>query len=130
MSDPKKFKTVQDYLDSQPEMIMVALIELRNCIYEAEPSAIEMINYNIPAYALMEGGKREQQIMIAGYKKHVGLYPHPTVMEKFEIELSDFKKGKGSVQFPIDRPLPKQLIVKMVRYRSNLLKMDNYEIER
>lgn len=122
MSDSKKYKTVQNYLDSQPEMIKEALIELRNCIYEAEPNAMEMINYNIPAYALMDGGKREQQIMIAGYKKHVGLYPHPTVIEKFDIELSEFKKGKGSVQFPIDRPLPKQLIVKMVKYRLKLIK--------
>ena len=60
--------------------------------------------------------------MIAGYKNHVGLYPHPTVMEKFDNELSIYKKGKGSVQFPIDRPLPKQLIVKMVKYRVELIK--------
>ena len=122
MTDSKEFKTVKDYFESQPEMIREALIELRDCIYEAEPNAIEMINYNIPAYALIEGGKRDQQIMIAGYKKHVGLYPHPTVMEKFNNELSDYKKGKGSVQFPIDRPLPKQLIVKMVKHRVELIK--------
>ena len=92
-----------------------ALIQLRDCIYAAEPNAIEMINYNIPAYALIEGGKRDLQIMIAGYKKHVGLYPHQTAMEKFDNELSEYKKSKGSVQFPVNRPLPKQLIVKMVR---------------
>lgn len=130
MSDSNKFKTVQDYFDSQPEMTKKALIELKDCIYEAESNAIEMINYNIPAYALTEGGKRDQQIMIAGYKKHVGLYPHPTVMEKFENELSIYKKGKGSVQFPIDKPLPKQLIVKMVKYRVELIKRDKNEIKR
>jgi uncharacterized protein YdhG (YjbR/CyaY superfamily) len=81
-----------------------------------------MINYNIPAYSLIEGGKREQQIMIAGYKNHVGLYPHPAVMEKFENELSEYKKGKGSVQFSIDKPLPEQLIVKMVKYRVEQIK--------
>jgi uncharacterized protein YdhG (YjbR/CyaY superfamily) len=122
MSDSKDFKTVKDYFDSQPEMTKKALIELRACIYEAEPNAIEMFNYNIPAYALIQGGKRDQQIMIAGYRKHVGLYPHPTVMEKFDNELSEFKKGKGSVQFPIDKPLPKQLIVNMVKYRVELIK--------
>ena len=121
MKDSKEFKTVKDYFESQPEMIREALIELRDCIYEAEPNAIEMINYNIPAYALIECGKRDQQIMIAGYKKHVGLYPHPTVMEKFNNELSDYKKGKGSVQFPLDKPLPKDLIIKMIKYRKNLL---------
>ncbi|MFW5700773.1 MAG: iron chaperone [Cyclobacteriaceae bacterium] len=122
MKDPKDFKTVKDYLANQPEMIKEALNQLIDCIYEAEPNAIEMINYNIPAYALIEGGKRDQQIMIAGYKSHVGFYPHPTVMKKFDKELKDYKKGKGSVQFPIDRPLPKQLIVKMVRYRLELIK--------
>ena len=59
--------------------------------------------------------------MIAGYKKHVGLYPHPTVMEKFDIELEGYKKGKGSVHFPINKPLPKELIIKMVTYRVLLL---------
>jgi uncharacterized protein YdhG (YjbR/CyaY superfamily) len=122
MKESKEFETVKDYLDNQPEMIKKALIQLIEYIYEAEPNAVEMINYNIPAYALIEGGKRDQQIMIAGYKKHVGLYPHPTVMEKFDKELSDYKKGKGSVQFPIDRPLPKQLIVKMIRHRVQLIK--------
>ena len=66
MSDSKEFKTVKDYFGSQPVMTQEALAELRDCIYEAEPNAMEMINYNIPAYTLIEGGKREQQIMIAG----------------------------------------------------------------
>ncbi len=122
MRDSKKFKTVDDYFDAQPEDTRKALIALRDCIYEAEPGAIEMVNYNIPAYALIEGGKRDHQIMIAGYKKHVGLYPHPTVMEQFDNQLSGYKKGKGSVQFPIDSPLPRQLIVRMVKYRIELLK--------
>jgi uncharacterized protein YdhG (YjbR/CyaY superfamily) len=118
----KTKESVDEYFDAQPENTKNALIGLRDCIYEAEPDAVEMFNYNIPAYALIEGGKREQQIMIAGYKKHVGLYPHPTVMEKFDNQLSGYKKGKGSVQFPIDKPLPKQLIVRMVKYRIELLK--------
>jgi len=127
MSDSKVFKTVGDYFESQPETTRQVLLELRNCILEAEPNAIEMLNYNIPAYALVEGGKREQQIMIAGYKNHVGLYPHPTVMEQFESELSAYKKGKGSVQFPIDKPLPKTLILDMIRYRLALIKNNSYD---
>jgi len=66
-------------------------------------------------------GKREQQIMMAGYKHHVSLYPHPTVMEHFSDDLKGYKKGKGSVQFPLDKPLPKELIVRMVKYRKRLL---------
>ncbi|RAJ08964.1 hypothetical protein LV92_03182 [Arenibacter echinorum] len=60
--------------------------------------------------------------MIAGYKTHVGFYPHPTTIEKFNSELSNFKKGKGSVQFPLNKSLPKELIESMVAYRMELLK--------
>ena len=116
-----EFKTVQEYINAQPEGTKAALEELRECILTAATDAIEMFNYNIPAYALVEGGKREQQIMIAAYKKHVGLYPHPTVMEKFSEELKIYKQGKGSVQFPIDKPLPTDLIIRMVRYKMELL---------
>jgi uncharacterized protein YdhG (YjbR/CyaY superfamily) len=125
MSRARQFHTVKEYFDSQPEITRKALIELRNCILEAAPDAIEMINYNIPAFALVEGGKRDQQIMIAGYKKHVGLYPHPMVMEHFNRELEGYKKGKGSVQFPVDTPIPKKLIMRMLTYRLELLNMSS-----
>lgn len=120
-----KPKTVDDYFNAQPEKTKKALIELKKCILKIIPNATELFNYNIPSYSLVEGGKREQQIMIAGYKKHVGLYPHPTTMEKFESELSEFKRGKGSVQFPLDKPLPKDLIVRMIKYRMELLNKKN-----
>ncbi|GEM_PF-326891 len=121
MSDKKEFKSVKEYLDSQPEKTRKALLELKESILKVVPNATELLNYNIPAYALTAGGKREQQIMIAGYKSHVGLYPHPTTMERFDVELKDYKKGKGSVQFQLDKPLPKDLIERMVEYRKNLL---------
>ncbi|MBX3042114.1 MAG: DUF1801 domain-containing protein [Candidatus Kapabacteria bacterium] len=117
----QEFSTVQEYFDSQPDKTRVALAILKDCILRIVPTATELINYNIPAYALIEGGKREQQIMIAGYKSHVGLYPHPTTLEKFESELEDYKKGKGSVQFPLDKPLPTELIERMIEYRIKLL---------
>jgi len=117
-----KFKTVDDYFNAQPEKAKKALLELKDCILKVAPNATELFNYNIPAYALTEDGKREQQIMIAGYKTHVGLYPHPTTMEKFDSELMEYKRGKGSVQFPLDKPLPKDLIVRMIKYRMELVK--------
>ncbi|MFV0541451.1 MAG: iron chaperone [Aestuariibaculum sp.] len=122
MSGKVEFKNVDEYFDAQPENTRKALLELKECILKAEPNATELLNYNIPAYALVENGKREQQIMIAGYKKHVGLYPHPTTMEKFDSELSEYKRAKGSVQFPLDKPFPKELIVRMIKYRIGLLK--------
>ena len=117
MNDSKIFTSAKEYFESQPENIKKALFDLKDCIYKAAPKAIEMMNYNIPAYALVEGGKRDHQIMLAGYKKHVGLYPHPTVMEKFDTELSEYKKGKGSVQFPLDSVIPYNLVKKIVKFR-------------
>ena len=122
MSEAIQFNSVEEYFDSQTEQAKKALLELKECILEVEPNATELLNYNIPAYALIENGKREQQIMIAGYKKHVGLYPHPTTMEKFEPELTEYKRGKGSVQFPLNKPLPKELIIRMITYRIKFLK--------
>lgn len=117
----QQFTTVLNYINSFPPETRKALLELRKCILDAAPDAIEMFNYNIPAFALVEGGKRDQQIMMAGYEKHVGLYPHPTTMEKFATELKNYKKGKGSVQFPINEPLPTDLIRRMVTYRLELI---------
>jgi uncharacterized protein YdhG (YjbR/CyaY superfamily) len=71
MRETKKFESVADYFEAQTEAAKGALMELRECILKAVPDAVELFNYDIPAYALVEGGKREQQAMIAGYKKHV-----------------------------------------------------------
>jgi len=116
-----KFETIDDYINSQPKQHALLLQELRNSILEAVPDAEETFNYGVPAFALIKNGKRDQQIMIAGFKKHVGMYPHPTVIEKFEKELSGFKQGKGSIQFPLDKSIPRALIVKMVKYRMKLI---------
>jgi uncharacterized protein YdhG (YjbR/CyaY superfamily) len=120
-----KPKTVDDYFNAQPKKTKKALLEIKECILKVAPNATELFNYNIPAYSLVKGGKREYQIMISGYEKHVGFYPHPTTMEKFDSELREFKRGKGSVQFPLDKPLPKDLIQRMVKYRMELLKKKN-----
>lgn len=116
-----KFETIDEYISSQPEEQAALLQELRDAILEAVPEAVETFNYGVPAFALVENGKRDEQIMIGAFKNHVGMYPHPTVIEKFEKELSVFKQGKGSIQFPLNRPIPKALVVKMVKYRKKLL---------
>ena len=121
MNSVKLFKSVEDYFNSYPINTKKALLEMKECILKMVPNAVELFNYNIPSYTLIEGGKREEQIMIAGYKNAVGFYPHPTTIEKFDLELSSFKKGKGSVQFPLDKPLPIELILEMVKYRLELL---------
>lgn len=121
MIDNRSFQSVDDYINHQPGNTTRALQDIRSFIYEAVPDATEMFNYDIPAYALIKSGKREQQVMIAGYKNHIGFYPHPTTIEHFADELKEYKIGKGSVQFPLNKPLPKDLIIRMVRFRKSLL---------
>ena len=111
-------QSIEEYMSNQPEKTKAFLKQLREYILEAVPDAEEKINYNIPAFSLIKGGKRDKQIMIAGYKKHVGFYPTPDVMDAFWDRLEGYKKAKGSVQFPLDQPLPKQLIIEMVEYRK------------
>lgn len=118
------FETVESYIESFEGKTKDYLQQIRAIIHECVTDSKELINYNIAAFTLVEGGKREEQIMIAGYKKHVGFYPHPTTMEYFWDKLDVYKKAKGSVQFPLNTPLPKELIKEMIIYRMNLLKKD------
>lgn len=115
--DVTKSQEIDEYISNQPPETQRALSALRAIIWEAAPKATELMNYKIPAFALVEGGKRDQQVMIAGYKKHVGFYPHPTVIEAFSDKITAYKFAKGSIQFPLDQPIPKDLVIKMIQYR-------------
>lgn len=115
------FNTIDDYIASHPEEVREALNQIRSIIQEAIPEATEILNYKVPAFVLVPNGKRDKQIMFAGYEKFIGFYPFPTTIEKFSEELKRYKQGKGSVQFPIHQPLPKELIKKMVVFRKNEL---------
>jgi uncharacterized protein YdhG (YjbR/CyaY superfamily) len=114
-------KEVDAYIATQPPETQRALEELRSCIWKAAPGVSELMNYNIPAFALVAGGKRDQQIMIAGYAQHVGFYPGPDVIDAFVDQLAVYKFAKGSIQFPLNEPIPKALVVKMVKYRLSQL---------
>lgn len=119
-------KEVDAYIATQPSETQRALEELRSYVWMVAPQVSELMNYNIPAFALVEGGKRDKQIMIAGYSKHVGFYPHPDVIEAFSNQLTEYKFAKGSIQFPLNKPIPKELVIAMVKYRlSQLVKSRN-----
>jgi uncharacterized protein YdhG (YjbR/CyaY superfamily) len=118
------YVTVDDYIANQPAKTQEVLNELRNMIKEAAPDSIEVLNYKVPSFTLVPGGKRDQQIMMAGYAKFVGFYPFPTTMAAFSAELKEYKQGKGSVQFPLDKPLPKDLIIRMVKFRKEEILRD------
>jgi uncharacterized protein YdhG (YjbR/CyaY superfamily) len=115
------YETVDDYISGQPGATQEILQELREIIREAAPDATEVLNYKVPSFTLVPGGKRDQQIMMAGYAKFVGFYPFPSTIEKFSNELKGYKSGKGSVQFPLGEPLPKDLIIRMVQFRRDEL---------
>lgn len=112
-----KSKEVDEYISQFPPKTQQALEELRRCIWAAAPNVSELINYKIPAFALVRGGKRDQQIMIAGFSEHVGFYPSPPVIESFSDRLTEHKFAKGSIQFPLNKPIPKALVTEMVKYR-------------
>ena len=108
----KDFKTIDEYINMFPEDVRNILNELRQTIKEAAPEAEETINYQIPTFTL-----QGNLVHFAAFKNHIGFYPTPSGMEAFKKELSAYKGAKGSVQFPIDQPLPLPLIRRIVEYR-------------
>jgi uncharacterized protein YdhG (YjbR/CyaY superfamily) len=108
----RHFKTMDEYINTFPEDVRRILNELRQTIKEAAPEAQETINYQIPTFAL-----NGNLVHFAAFENHIGFYPTPSGMEAFEKELSGYKSAKGSVQFPIDEPLPLPLIRRIVEYR-------------
>jgi uncharacterized protein YdhG (YjbR/CyaY superfamily) len=108
----RPFKTMDEYIDSFPEDVQRILNEIRQSIKEAAPQAEETINYQIPTFAL-----NGNLVHFAAFEHHIGFYPTPSGMEAFKKELSQYKGAKGSVQFPIDQPMPLSLIRRIVEYR-------------
>lgn len=108
-----KGATVEDYILSFPTEVQERLQLVRQLIKDNAPEAIESISYGMPAYKL----NKKPLMYFAGYSKHIGFYATPTGHKQFKDELSVYKQGKGSVQFPIDQPLPKDLIVRIVQFR-------------
>jgi uncharacterized protein YdhG (YjbR/CyaY superfamily) len=115
----KQFKTIDEYIDTFPEDVRGILNELRQTIKETAPEARETISYQMPTFTL-----NGNLVHFAAFKNHIGFYPTPTGVEAFKEDLSRYKGAKGSVQFPIDQPLPPSLIRRIVEYRvqENLMK--------
>ena len=105
-------KTIDEYIATFPNEVQQILGELRTTIRKAAPDAEETINYQIPTFTL-----KGNLVHFAAYKKHIGFYPTPSGIEKFKEELAIFESAKGSIKFPIDKPLPFGLISKIVRFR-------------
>ena len=106
-------KNVDEYIACFPGDIQKILTRIRNIILKYAPDAEESISYKMPTYKTF--GKT--LIYFAGFKNHIGLYATPSGHIEFNNELAKFKHGKGSVQFPIDKPIPYDLIKKIVEFR-------------
>jgi uncharacterized protein YdhG (YjbR/CyaY superfamily) len=107
-------QSVDAYIAQFPKTTREILLEIRDTIKQAAPDAEESISYGMPAYKLYA----KPLVYFAGYEKHIGFYATPAGHAAFEKQLSKYKQGKGSVQFPIDEPMPLSLITKMVKFRA------------
>lgn len=110
----KTFKDFDEYFSQQTPEVQFLLEQIRQTIKKAAPEAEEVISYNMPAFKY-----HGMLVYFAAYKNHVGFYATPTGHSEFKEELSGYKQGKGSVQFPLTKPLPLDLITKIVKFRVN-----------
>jgi uncharacterized protein YdhG (YjbR/CyaY superfamily) len=107
------FKSMDEYIASFPVDVQKTFEELRATIKAAAPDAGETISYNIPTFTL--NGK--YLIYFAGWKKHISIYPIPAGSESFNKQVAKYVEGKGTLKFPIDKPLPLKLITKIVKLK-------------
>jgi uncharacterized protein YdhG (YjbR/CyaY superfamily) len=112
MKSGKIPQNIDEYISGFPAPVQEKLISLRETIRKTAPDAIEKIGYGMAAFTL-----NGPLVYFAAFEKHIGFYPVPSGIEAFKKELSIYKQGKGSVQFPLDKPLPLMLIAEIVRFR-------------
>jgi uncharacterized protein YdhG (YjbR/CyaY superfamily) len=113
------FNNIDEYIATFPKKTQQILEEIRATIKAAAPEAQEKISYQMPTFFL-----QGNLVHFAAFKNHIGFYPVPTGIAKFKKELSVYEQGKGSVQFPLNQPMPLDLITKIVKFRvrENLAK--------
>jgi uncharacterized protein YdhG (YjbR/CyaY superfamily) len=109
---PDGFRNIDEYIASFPPNIQAKLQQLRQVIHEAAPDAQETISYQMPA--IKQNGVL---VYFAAFKNHVGFFPTASGVEAFKDKLAGYKTSKGTIQFPLDEPLPLGLIAEIVRFR-------------
>ena len=105
-------KNIDEYIAGFPQDVQVILEKVRRTIRKAAPEAEETINYQIPTFTL-----NGNLVHFAAFEQHIGFYPTPSGIEKFKKDLSVYEGAKGSVRFPLDEPIPYDLITKIVKFR-------------
>ncbi|HLE04865.1 MAG TPA: DUF1801 domain-containing protein [Anaerolineales bacterium] len=112
-TDPTVPMSIDEYIAGFPQDVQDKLEKIRSTIKTAAPDAEETISYRMPTFTL-----KGNLVHFAAFKRHIGFYPTPTATAKFQRELSAYKGAKGSVQFPLDQPIPFALISKVVKFRA------------
>ena len=107
-----RFSSIDEYISTFPQEVQVSLNQIRRAIQTAAPGAEEKISYDMPTFWL-----NGNLVYFAAFKHHIGFYTAPHGIEAFKEALSVYKGAKGSVQFPLDQPLPLELIGEIVRFR-------------
>ncbi len=115
IKDNKQFKNIDEYIKTFPEDVQRILEKMRQTIQEAAPEVVEAISYQMPTFKL--NGKN--LVHFAAWENHIGFYPTPAGIEAFNKELLPYKGGKGTVKFPIENPIPYDLVKKIVMFRRN-----------
>lgn len=122
MTDNKRFTTIDEYISTFPGESQAVLEKVRQAIHNAAPEATETISYGMPTFNL--NGKH--LVFFAGWKHHISLYPLPAGDEAFQQELSHYKRAKGTIQFPLAKPIPYDFVEHIV----TLLMRESPEKER
>ncbi len=112
IASKKVYKTVDEYIAAHPKNVQFILEELRQVIRRSAPKAEETISYQIPAFKL-----NGNLVWFAAFKNHIGFYPTSSAISAFKERLSDYDISKGTVRFPLNKPVPYDLIKEMVRFR-------------
>ena len=112
ISKKNKIETIEDYIKGYPQNVQKLLQEIRRAVRKTAPNAEEAISYQIPTFKL-----NGNLVHFAAFKNHIGFYPGSKAIEIFSKDLKEYKTSKGTVQFPIDKPIPLSLIKKIVDYR-------------
>lgn len=113
MAKPKKqFKTIDEYIDTFPKKVEYILQKLRQTTKQSAPKAEETISYQIPTFKL-----KGNLVHFAAYKNYIGFYPKSSAIEAFKKELSQYEIAKGSIEFPINKPIAFDPVRKIVEYR-------------
>lgn len=113
-----KITTIDEYIAGYPENTQEILEKIRKTIHETIPEATELMSYGIPTFDL----NKKHLVHFGAYPHHIGFYPGPPAIVAFEKELKLYNTSKGTIQFPIDKPIPFDLIVKITDFRANQIK--------